>query len=149
MRISFNWGTGIALVYTAFATATTGFVTFAMGRPVQLVSADYYEQSLQQDSRIAAERSAAELGPVLTVDETTAPAAIVALPAAHLRDARGTVTLYRPADSRADQVVALQPGADGVQRLALDRLAAGRWVVQLRWTAAGREYYVERGVYLR
>ena len=149
MRISFNWGTGIALVYTTFATATAGFVTFAMGRPVELVSADYYEQSLQQDARIAAERSAADLGPVLTVDETAAAAAIVALPAAHLRDAHGTVTLYRPSNAGADQVLALQPGADGVQRVALDRLAAGRWVVQLHWTAAGREYYVERGVHVR
>ena len=41
MRITFNWGTGIAAVYTVFALATTGFVTFAMSQRVDLVSSDY------------------------------------------------------------------------------------------------------------
>jgi nitrogen fixation protein FixH len=149
MRIPLNWGTGIALVYTVFATATAGFVTFALGRPVELVSADYYEQSLRQDKRIAAERGAADLGPVLTVDESATPSATISLPAAQVPDARGTVTLYRPSDSRADQVVLLQPGVNGVQRLPLDRLAAGRWLVQLRWSSGGRDYYFERAVHLR
>jgi nitrogen fixation protein FixH len=149
MRIPLNWGSGIALVYTAFAAATTGFVTFAMGRPVELVSTDYYEQSLRQDDRIAAERNAVDIGAVLSVDESDARVAIIALPPAQARAARGTVTLYRPADSHADQVLLLQPGADGVQHVPLDRLAAGRWIVQVRWSSAGRDYYVERGVYVR
>ena len=63
MRITFNWGTGIALVYIAFAVATTGFVTFAMNRSVDLVSADYYAQSLQQDQQMDAEQNALMLRP--------------------------------------------------------------------------------------
>ena len=35
-----------------------GFVVFAMNRPADLVSADYYERSLQQDARIAATENA-------------------------------------------------------------------------------------------
>jgi nitrogen fixation protein FixH len=149
MRIRFNWGTGIAMVYTAFAVATTGFVTFAMGRPVELVSADYYEQSLKQDGRIAAERNAAEIGTAISIDEPGVRVATIAFPPTQARDAQGTVTLYRPSDSRADRTLPLQLGIDGVQRVSLDRLASGRWVVQVRWSSAGRDYYVERGVYLR
>ena len=148
MRIRLNWGTGIALVYTAFAAATTGFVAFAMGRPVELVSADYYQQSLEQDSRIAAEKNAADLGVVLAVDESDAHATVT-LPPSQARDARGTVTLYRPSDSHADRVLPLRLGADGTQRVPLDRLASGRWVVQVRWSSAGRDYYVEGGVHVR
>jgi nitrogen fixation protein FixH len=149
VRIRFNWGTGIAMVYTAFAAATTGFVTFAMGRPVELVSADYYEQSLKQDGRIAAERNAADVGTTISIDDSNARVATIAFPPSQVRGAQGTVTLYRPSDSRADRTLPLQLGADGVQHVPLDRLAAGRWVVQVRWSSAGRDYYVERGVYLR
>jgi nitrogen fixation protein FixH len=148
MRIRLNWGTGIAMVYTAFAAATTGFVTFAMGRPVELVSADYYQQSLEQDGRIAAEKNAVGLGAVLSVDESNAHATLT-LPPPQAHDARGTVTLYRPSDSRADQVMPLQIGADGVHRVPLDGLTAGRWIVQVRWSSAGRHYYAERAVYVR
>ena len=147
--MSFNWGTGIALVYTAFAAATTGVVTFAMRRPVDLVSGDYYEQSLRQDDRIAAENNARELGVVVSVDERSPEVAVILMPARAAREAHGTVTLYRPSNSRADQETPLQLDARGEQRVPLDRLTPGRWVVQVRWSAAGRDYYVERGIHVR
>ena len=68
--MTFNWGTGIALVYTAFALATSAFVAFAIERHVDLVSPDYYARSLQLDRRMAAERGAAELGDRLIVGQT-------------------------------------------------------------------------------
>lgn len=50
MTIRLHWGTGIALAYTTFALATIGFVVFAMQRPVDLVSADYYADALRHAS---------------------------------------------------------------------------------------------------
>ena len=64
-----NWGTGIAGVYIAFALATTGFVSFAMGRPVDLVQPDYYAQALRQDERMEAIANADRLGTAATIVE--------------------------------------------------------------------------------
>ena len=36
MTLRLTWGTGIGLAYVAFATATTGFVVFAIGREFYL-----------------------------------------------------------------------------------------------------------------
>ena len=38
MKRLWNWGVGLATVYAIFAGATVGFVAFAMGQPVDLVS---------------------------------------------------------------------------------------------------------------
>jgi len=149
MRIPLNWGAAIAIVYTVFAAATATFVTFAMGRPVELVSGDYYEQSLRHDERIAAERNARAVGATVSIREASQDAATIALPASQVSSARGSVTLYRPSDSRADRQQILQLDAAGTQQISLAHLTAGRWVIQVRWSALGRDYYLEQGVQVR
>ena len=145
MHIRMNWGIGIALVYTAFAAATTLFVAFAVARPVDLVSPDYYAASLRQDQQMQAERNARALGPAARID-VTGRIARLALPPDHARAARGTVTLYRPSDSRADRVFALALDSRGEQHLTLAGLPSGRWILQVRWSTRARDYYVERPV---
>ena len=147
MRITFNWGTGIAAVYTAFALATTGFVTFAVSERVDLVSGDYYAQSLRQDQRIAAEANARSLTPPPSVSLTVPGQARLSLPLDQI-GAAGTITWYRAADSRADRTTALALDHAGHQQLPLGGLMAGRWIVQVRWTANGRDYYYEQAVLL-
>ena len=147
MKLSLNWGTGIALVYVAFAAATSGFVLFALERPVDLVSPDYYAESLRQDERMAAERNAREAG--ATLEQAGDRAIVLSLPRALAADARGTVTLYRPSDASADRVVQLKTDANGVQRVALDGVAAGAWTVRVRWTSQAREFSLEQRIVVR
>ena len=73
----------------------------------------------------------------------------VRLPSGHGADARGTVTLYRPSDSRADQVVPLSVDASGEQQVVLLGLAAGRWRVQVEWETGETPYYHEQTMDIR
>lgn len=165
MRI--NWGAAIAVVYITFATATVSFVVFAIGRPVELVSADYYEQSLRHDAHRRAMANADALGDAVRIAAAEDARAIeVAIPiatpksmsmpvaAAHTNaaaDARavtGTVTLYRPADRTADRVAALSLDAEGRQRIPVEGAAPGRWTVKLSWRAGQQDFYREQIVWL-
>lgn len=140
-----NWGAAVAGIYTAFALATTAFVTFAMGRPVDLVQPDYYAQSLRQDERMEAVANAEHLGAmagIAVVDR----AVEVALPPAHAATAKGTITLYRPSNASADRKAEVSIDAAGRQRVSLDKAAPGLWIVQVAWTAQGRAYYFERQI---
>lgn len=145
MRIRFNWGTGIALVYTTFAAATTGFVTFAMGRSVDLVSGDYYAQSLRQDQQMDAERNALMLQPAPSVAQPHGRVAVLSLPADHA-GARGRLTLYRPSDAKSDVSLPLALDGSGRQQVSLEPILAGHWILKVRWTTGGRDYYFERPV---
>ncbi len=149
MIIRPSWGTGIAMAYTAFVLATTGFVVFAMRRPLALVRPDYYAESLRQDQRMRAAENARGLGADASIVQTSSRELLVSLPRAMARTASGTVTLYRASDAGADRVLALALTAEGHQRMSLRGLATGRWVVQLRWSTGGLEYYVEQQVTVR
>lgn len=147
MRIRLHWGTAIVVAYTAFAAATMAFVAFAIARPVNLVSDDYYAQSLQLDRRMEAERNARALRPQPAVVQSGANAVALSLPRAH-GAVTGTVTFYRASDASADRVQPLALDSDGRQEIATGTLAKGRWVVQIKWSAEGRAYYFEQPMVL-
>ena len=147
--MTLNWGTGIAATYIVFAVATSGFVVFAMHRPVSLVSPDYYADSLREDQQLAAIRNAQTLAtpPVIECDGRVRIR--VSIPAEQASTARGSITLYRASDVSADRTLDLKPGADGEQEVWVGNLSRGLWLVKLRWSADGRDYYFERPVTLR
>jgi hypothetical protein len=148
-RMRMHWGAAIAAVYITFASATVSFVVFAVGRPVELVSADYYEQSLKHDTHMQALANAGALGSAVRVAAAEdAPAIDVDMPTAHARGLTGTITLYRPSDRTADRVVPLSLDTEGHQRIVVNGAARGRWVVKLAWRVAGQDFYREQAVLL-
>lgn len=157
MRI--NWGVAITGVYITFAAATLSFVVFAVGRPVELVSADYYEQSLKHDAHRLAIANAEALGDAVRIAAAEdAPAIDIAIgmpvemprsmPVSDIRVVTGTVTLYRPSDRTADRVAPLSLDHEGRQRIRVDGVAHGRWTVKLAWRAGQQDFYRERIVWL-
>jgi hypothetical protein len=150
MRIRWNWGTAIALVYGLFALTTMSFVAFAMSKPVELVSADYYRRSLEQDARQTAVRNAQTLGVTLTMGTASSGAAVrIQLPAAHAADAQGQVRLYRPSNTRMDRVIPLALTSAATQDVSLTGAAPGRWMLQIEWTSGGTPFYYEHAVTVR
>jgi nitrogen fixation protein FixH len=145
VRLRMHWGVAVALFYSVFALSTVGFVVYAMSRDVDLVSEDYYARALAHDDRLQARANADALGAGVGAT-VTADHVRVRVPAAMAPLVRGTVTLYRPADARADRAVALVPAADGTQSLAIAGLAPGLWRLQMQWSADGHDYYAERDI---
>src|SRR3954464_182698 len=117
MKQHMIWPVAIVVSYVVFAAATTGFVVFALGRPVDLVSTDYYAQSLRQDQQMAAAQNAQALT-AASIAPHGDRAVVVALPASHAGEARGAITLYRASDASADRVVTLKTDADGRQQIS-------------------------------
>jgi nitrogen fixation protein FixH len=144
-----NWGVAVTVVYVVFAASTLGFVAFAMSRPVQLVSPDYYERSLQHDQRAAAAGRARALGARIRVElDGRAGVLAVTLPPDASAGARGMITHNRPSDVHADRAVPLALNAAGRQHLPIAALAGGRWLVRIDWVADGRAYFHETPVVL-
>jgi hypothetical protein len=149
VTIRWNWGHSIAAVYTLFAASTVGFVVYAMDQRVDLVSPDYYEQSIALDARRAAEANARALGAEFSITERDDHSDVsVRWPAAAAAGASGALTLYRPADATADVRMPVAPDAHGIQTVSLAGLAPGRWMMQVAWTANGRAFYTEREVHV-
>lgn len=145
MTIRIHWGIAVAVFYTAFALGTVGFVAFAMTQDVELVADDYYARSLEHDGHMAAVANADALGTALRIElRPDARDLRVQWPEGMASRVRGTATLYRPSDARADRTVPLVPGPDGTLAIRTGDLATGHWRLQLQWSADGRDYYTER-----
>jgi hypothetical protein len=142
MRVS--WGTGIALAYALFAAATTGFVVFAMQRPVDLVSPDYYARSLREDERLVAIANVSRLGAAFNVTAER-DAVTVTIPIG-LGPPEGSITLYRASNAQDDRVIPLRTTSAGQQRISLSQLPRGQWTLQVEWTGDGRSFYYEQPV---
>ena len=144
-----SWGTGIVLVYSAFAMGTLGMVTFAIGHPVDLVGADYYQQSTAYDARLAAIARADAVGEALAINvNPTTREVQVHLPPAHLARASGMVTLYRPSNAADDRRWPFLAGAAHTLSVPFDGRPAGVWRVRVEWTVDGQSFYREQIVYL-
>jgi hypothetical protein len=147
MKLTWNWGLGIALVYATFAGGTMTMVAIASSHHVDLVSADYYERSLAVDAHMSAVENGRGAGVRIEVEPSAGgPLLAVTWPVEAGGAMNGTITLYRPSSVAADRVVAVGPDAAGRQTMTLTGVAAGRWQVQVYWTRGGREFYVERDV---
>ena len=147
--MTLNWGTASAVAYLTFAAATTGFVAFAMSRPVLLVRSDYYADSLKEDQHLAARRNALSLGAAVDVTTNGRDRIHITIPPDQAVEARGVVTLYRASDPAADRTFALTVDRLGGQDLSVDQIVRGTWLVQVRWAAGGRDYYIEQAVVLK
>jgi nitrogen fixation protein FixH len=143
-----HWGTGITLVYVLFATGTVGFVVFAMQQQVDLVSADYYPQSLAHDARMAATSRADALGPEFDVAVEPRSSDLVVTWPAGMRVESGEITLYRASDARADRHVAVALDERGRQVVRAGSLERGVWTARVSWTANGKAFFTERRVRL-
>jgi nitrogen fixation protein FixH len=148
MTRRWHWGIGITLVYAMFAAGTIGFVAFAMQQQVDLVSADYYPQSLVHDARMAATARTAALGDAFAITlEPGAQSLAIAWPAG-LRVDTGRITLYRASDAAADRSIAVSPDLQGRQVLPLGSLERGAWIVRVEWTGGGESFFAERRIML-
>lgn len=151
MRIRFHWGAGVAVLYTAFASATLAFAIFAIANPAALVSDDYYREATRHDRRIEATANARAAGAGVSIetDRSGTPAAVLRMAPAHHGRAVGRVTWYRPSDASFDRTVPLAVDGEGMQRMAIGDLPGGHWRVKVEWELDGRPFYFEQSVMVR
>jgi hypothetical protein len=142
-----NWGVGIATVYTIFAGATVGFVAFAMTERVDLVSPEYYAESLEHDAKQTAGSRTLALGSSFRIEQA-AGIVTITWPAAARPD-NGRISMYRPADSASDRSIAVAADTQGRQVVSLESLPAGSWILQCNWVSGGLKYYAEQRLDVR
>ena len=135
------WPIAISLFIAALIAAVVAFAVFALRNPVELVSADYYDQEIRYQQHIDGTRRALRLegGPVITV---TGRSLVVAIP--NYQSATGTVTFYRPSDVKLDRQFALALDAEGKQQVDLADLAPGPWRFRVNWVVSNETFLVEK-----
>jgi nitrogen fixation protein FixH len=141
------WPCAITLYFIVFITGVVTWIVFATRHQDQLVSPDYYEHEMRFQEQIdRAKRGASNHENTLSFDANEQSLVV------HLSGSSkiaGSIHLYRPSDSRLDRRAELDLNNAGTQTLDLSKLKSGLWRASVTWTAADRDYYLEKTIVVR
>ena len=141
------WPASIAGFFVLAIIFLVTFVAWAMRQREDLVSTDYYEREVRYQRQLdSMNRSQSLAAQVVVTFDPTQQAIVITLPGDKREGASGQVHLYRPSDARLDRELPLALNADGVQRLDAKQLDNGLWKVRVKWSANGREYFLDQPV---
>ena len=140
------WPWGIVAFFALFFAGMAVMVVIATTHRDHLVSETYYEQELKYQGRIDSAARTKASGATVALD-AAGTSLIITLPPAQLtQKLAGSIELYRPSAPDLDRQFPLAAQADGVQKLDVSQLAAGLWVVRVKWNAAGVDYFLEQKI---
>lgn len=144
--MKFNWGTGIALVYLIFAGSMIGMVFASRKYDPGLVQNDYYNLDLNYQDRLDRKNNTAALAEQPKLQESGADKTVAIQLPAGMEDAKGSAKFYRSATVKDDFTRDFQNGQP--LHIATDKLAPGRWHVEMEWDAAGKKYFWESSFFV-
>jgi len=147
--MKFHWGHGITLTFIVFVVFILAMIFKSTENNIHLVSEDYYNDELRFQEKIDKIQNtkllAAKPTFVLSGREL-----VLTFPQDLLGGGplKGTVTLFRPSDSRFDKDFELRLSDEGVQKIDLQKTLSGFYKVQLEWTDHAKTYYTEKEITL-
>lgn len=144
--MKWNWGWGIAAVYTLFVAGMLGMVIKSTQYDNSLVADDYYAQDIayQKHYDKVANSLSLETDLVIALDE-----GMVTLHFPRdLGPVSGQIHFFCPSDSKQDFLMPVHPSREYVQRVPVAAMKKGLWKVKVDWEAAGKPYFKEETLYL-
>ena len=142
-----HWGHKIGIVYTLFALFMIFMVLKSRTEKHELVTENYYENEVALQGKLDANNNLNTAA--FNVNISSANHEILVsfddLPSGDIP--AGTVSLYKPDDSRLDETMAML--LDGNNKMLIKPLGNhGRYKVSLRFNISGTDYYKEKQIML-
>ncbi|MGI9160198.1 MAG: FixH family protein [Saprospiraceae bacterium] len=139
--MKFNWGTGIAIVYSLFVFGMLGAVFASRSHDPGLVQKDYYSLDINYQDRLDRKQNAALLGDRLRIGYEAAQGVIAIQFSPELGAPTGQVKLFRSATLTDDRTLKLAPDARGRMEIPASSLQQGVWNLEMEWEAGGKKYF--------
>lgn len=141
MKIVGNWALGVTVFYGSFALFLIGFFIVSTFNKVDLVEDNYYDKEIAYQQHIDKVKRTKTLARPL-VWKMENKNLVLKFPK-DMGDIKGSVTFYRPSDSKSDRIVLIHPDQENVQSVALNQMAKGLWRVKFNWQADTTGYFNE------
>jgi len=149
LSLKWNWGTGIALVYSVFALSIIGLVVNSFSKKIDLVAPDYYAKELRYQQQIDKINAANNL-PQAATWNVTSDAIMVAFPASFdASQLSGEIFLFKPSNDKSDKSFAVKTASNCVQSIPIQGLEKGMYKMKIDWKHSGQAYFQEAVVVLQ
>lgn len=141
--LTWNWGTGIALVYTAFAVSIVLLVVNSFSKKIDLVAPDYYAKELVYQDQINKMNNARSLKEAIAWNVYGNKLELVFPQEFASMEVKGQATLFKPSDVNADKSYDLSQDGSGKQVISTEGLQSGMYKLKLDWAVDNESYYQE------
>jgi len=148
MKINFSWGTGIAIFIIIFIGFYVSLMLITKQRKFDLVSKEYYPESIEFESRIEKTRNAKALHEKLQIKVKGDSLQILLPDWKNGSVVSGTAYFYRPNNSLQDISVPLEINYDGEQMIDAGEMKTGRYIAKVEWIILDTKYYDEISIYI-
>lgn len=145
-----NWGHKIVIAFILFGALIITLVVVSVRTDFHLVSADYYQRTLEFESHMSKAKNAQELSvqPELLYSSNPRKLELVFSKEVSQSIKEGNVTFFRPSNGNMDFNTELMLDINGRQTVDLVGRREGLWKVKLSWKDSQKEYYMEQRIYL-
>ena len=143
MKINFNWGWKIAILYGSFVCLMLFMVYKTSKEKVELVSENYYEKELQYQGQLDKQNRANALAEKL---EWRVSGSEITMNFPKLADAQnvsGNIHFYCPADEKSDFNYPFSATPSQPLSVKSDKIHHGTYKMKIDWKEGQTEYYTE------
>ena len=136
----------IVFSFIAFALFIGTLVVVCVRQDISLVSANYYEEDLRYDHKLAQKKNAAALAelPVVSVDNQQLNVTFSRMESVQ----EGLIKLTRPSDSRLDQAFKFDRSLASPHAFLISQPQKGLYRLSIQWKMDDKEYFIEKNIVL-
>ena len=141
-----NFGKWIVVAFVLFGAFIATLVTVCVKQDISLVSKSYYKDELDYQTQIVRINNADQLAskPVIA----KAGDGLTIQFGADVTVANGELKLFCPSDPNMDKSFLLSLDIENRQSFDVSALKPGMYKAKLLWSMNGKEYFMERVIYL-
>jgi nitrogen fixation protein FixH len=146
--MKWNFGTGVAVVYSIFALSMLTAAIRSTYYNVGLVKKDYYADDLNYQQHFNKIQNEKGSGERLKIERDTEGVCLILRFPKNQPSPIGTVTLFRPSKVGIDETLVIKTDEENRMHVPIKTLMRGAWKIQIDWRANGTAFYREENITL-
>jgi hypothetical protein len=146
--MKFNWGHGIFIFLTIFVLSMVFVVYKSFQQDNALVEKEYYPKGLEYQKQIDRIGNANSLSEKIAVEPVNGIAVVKYPKSLYEGMAKGKLFFYRPSDDAGDLEVDMKVDSSLIQKVPIDKLMNGKYLLKISWTMQSKEYFQEEVIHI-
>lgn len=149
--MKFTWAHAAILIPSTIVVVFTTVLIRSMAdeRKTELVTDDYYAKEIQFQDQLDRVKNALAYETDFTWEKENDHWVLGLRGSFDIQEIVGTLTLYRPSDSKLDFDLPILLNEDYEQRVPNSKFVKGKYQVQVFWTVDGKECYLEKNIFIQ
>jgi len=149
MKIKINWGVGIALFFVLFIFSVFFRIWLSYQQDLNLVTPSYYPKEVKHQQQIEKVNNTNSLAEKISIAQFQDSIVVLFPKYFENKAITGTISLYRPSDSKADKFFPITLNAQLSQVLKANNLLKGKYIIQIDWLCNEKGYYQEQDIFIK